>query len=153
MRALPSLAPLLVLCAPLLATALPQRLDDSGSQVLSSERQMQWRSPLPGRDEDHDVLITVVVDLRLHTAAWLGRPVRIYLLLEADGGPELDAVWSAQQGRLLDGRVVSGGRALLFTGTLSQAVLTDRLTFQLRTDGRWMTSQRRLSFSHEIDEQ
>lgn len=152
MRPRRSLA-LLLLCWPLLAAAAPQRLDDSGTQVVSAERQMQWRSPLPGRDEDHDVLITLVVDLRLHTAAWVGRAVRIHLLLEADGGPELEAVWSAQQGRLLDGRVVSGGRALIFSGTLSQAVLEDRLTIQLRTDGRWMTSQRRLNFFHEIDEQ
>lgn len=137
---------------PLAAVAAPQRVDDSGTQVVSAERQMQWRTPLPGAGEDHEVLMNLVVDLRLNTAKWLGRAVRIHMLLEADGGPEVEALWNAQQGRLLDGRVVSGGRALIYSGTLSQAVLEDRLVIQLRTDGRWMTPQRRLNFSYELDE-
>lgn len=141
----------LLLACPLMALAAPQRVDDSGTRVVSAERQMHWRSPLPGAGEDHEVLMNLVVDLRLHTAAWAGRAVRIHMLLDADGGPEMEAQWSAQQGRLLDGRVVSGGRALIFSGTLSQAVLQDRLSIQLRTDGRWMTPQRRLNFSYELD--
>jgi hypothetical protein len=136
----------------LMATAAPQPLDDSGSQVVSAERQMQWRTPLPGAGEDHEVLMNLVVDLRLNTRRWSGRAVRIHMLLEPDEGPEVEARWSAQQGRLLDGRVVSGGRALIYSGTLSQAVLEDRLSIQLRTDGRWMTPQRRLNFTYEIDE-
>lgn len=143
---------LCLLARPLMAAAAPQRVDDSGTQVLSSERQMRWRSPLPGTAEDHEVLLTLVVDLRLNTTAWRGRTVRIHMLLQADGGPDVEAQWSAQQGRLLDGRVVSGGRAPIFSGTLSQAVLEDRLTIQLRTDGRWLASQRRLNFLYELDE-
>lgn len=137
---------------PMLARAAPQPVDDSGTQVVSTERQMQWRSPLPGAGEDHELLMNLVVDLRLNTAAWVGRSVRIHMLLEADGGPEMQAQWSALRGRLLDGSVVSGGRAPIFSGGLSHAVLEDRLTIQLRTDGRWMSSQRRLHFFYELDE-
>ncbi|MCM3564366.1 MAG: hypothetical protein ACO1OR_00120 [Hydrogenophaga sp.] len=142
---------LLALCMP--AAAEVVLLDDSASQVVSSQRQMQWRSPLPGRGSDHDVVMTVVVDLRLNTAAWVGRPARIHMRLARDSGPDVRAVWRTQRGRMLDGEVVSGDRSLIFAGTITQPLMEERLTIDLRTDGRWMTDRRRLQFTYELDEQ
>jgi len=135
------------------AQAEPVRLDDSATQVVSSQRQMQWRSPLPGRQDDHTVVMPLVVDLRLNTAAWVGRTVRIHMLLARDGDPDVQASWRSQQGRLLDGSVSSGGRTVIYAGPVTQPLLEDRLTIELRTDGRWISDRRQLHFYYELDEQ
>lgn len=124
-------------------------LDDSATHVMTPNAQMEWRSTAPGRSPDNDVETWVRVNIRIDTRPWIGHSGRVYMVLEQDAGPRLTVEWQTQ-GRLLDGRLVSGERALVFAGAITQPMLEDWLLLHLRTDGRWMSNSRRLQFHFEL---
>jgi len=130
--------------------AATYRLDDSASQPVPPNAQMQWRSPIPGRSGDHDVESRLIVNVRIDTRAWVGRTGRIYMVLPQDSGPRVSAQWQTQ-GRLLAGRLQSGERAQVYAGSITQVMLEDQMQVYLRTDGRWMNNTRRLTFYFEMD--
>lgn len=139
-----------VLLLPALAAAATYRLDDAASHAVPPNVQMQWRSALPGRNNDNDVETQIRVNIRIDTRAWVGRAGRIYMVLPQDGGPRITAQWQTQ-GRLMAGRLVSGERALVYAGPITQPQLDDQMLVHLRTDGRWQSQSRRLNFHFELD--
>jgi hypothetical protein len=138
------------LLLPVLACAATYRLDDSASHAVPPNVQMQWRSALPGLNNDNDVEAQIRVNIRVDTRLWVGRTGRIYMVLPQDAGPRIVAQWQTQ-GRLLPGRLVSGERALVFAGPITQPMLDDQMLVHLRTDGRWQSQSRRLNFHFELD--
>ena len=72
------------------------------------------------------------------------------MVLPADESAPVEAEWTTT-GRLLAGRLVSGERSLVFTGTVPGPQLQDQFTVRLRSGSDWAGQQRRLSFHFEID--
>ncbi|TNF51715.1 MAG: hypothetical protein EP308_12685 [Burkholderiales bacterium] len=135
------------------AAALAQsgvyRLDDSLSHTEPANAQMQWR-PQTGPDASDGMETWVRVQIHIDTRDWSGRRGRVFMVLPPDQPPAVEAVW-ASNGTLRAGRLVSGERALVFSGTLPAQALQDTFNVRLRTGPDWFTSSRRLSFHFEFE--
>lgn len=135
---------------PVLALSPPVRVDDLGTVVARPVTPLQWRQPVPGRQTDATLQGTVEVRVRLNVTPWLGKPVRLYLALAPLPGRRVQASWTGA-GVLLPGTLASGQRALVFTGVMHSAVLTDTLALQLLADGRTLDSASALAFHFEAE--
>lgn len=147
MRRILTTLTLALLCS--VASANPHRLDDSGSHTVPPNVQMQWR-PMTSRGVDTGMEAWLRVNLRIDTAAWIGRSGRVYMVLPRDEMSTIEAVWTSQ-GRLLPGRLVSGERTLVYAGRITSPTLEDQITVRLRSGSDWQGSRRRLDFHFEFD--
>ncbi len=130
--------------------AATHRLDDSASQVFPPSAAWDW---VPGslRTGINTVHLNVRVVVRIDTRAWAGRQGQIYMVLPVDSDGRVTAEWRSQ-GRLLDGRLVSGERALVFSGTVRGPVIEDTLHVRLTADARTLVGDsQRLDFHFELD--
>lgn len=141
---------LLLVCALGGAHATTFRVDDSGTAVAEPVVQMRWRNFVPGRAGDHTVEAVTPVYLRLNLANWVGKQGRLYMALGQTQGEQVRAQWQTQ-GRLMAGSVLSGGRALVYEGPITQPVLTETIQLSLQADGRNLAQPRGLQFHFEID--
>lgn len=132
------------------ALANPHRLDDSGTHTVPPNVQMQWRPLMPSSGSDLSMEAWLNVNVRIDTRAWSGRNGRVYMVLPRDESSTIEAVWTTQ-GRLLAGRLRSGERALVLTGTLPGPTLEDQLSMRLRSGSDWSANTRRLNFHFEFD--
>ncbi|HMN94280.1 MAG TPA: hypothetical protein PKC60_13700 [Hydrogenophaga sp.] len=134
-----------------LAFAQPgvHRLDDSLSHTEPPNLQMQWR-PHSGPDAGDGMEAWVRVRVHIDTRDWSGRRGRVYMVLPSDQPPAVEAVWSSA-GALRAGRLVSGERALVFSGALPAEALQDMLSVRLRTGPDWFSQSRRLNFHFEFE--
>ena len=88
--------------------------------------------------------------VRLNVAPWLNKAGKIYMVLpELPVGP-VKVEWSTQ-GVLLAGRLVSGGRSLVYDGRIRTPRLEDTIALGIETDGRRLSAPQRLQFHFEID--
>ncbi len=129
------------------ALAQPVRLDDRLTRSHAPQVQMQWRPMAagavdPGMEAQFELLV------HLATAAQQGRRGRVVVVLERDGDAPLEAVWSGHGG-LLDGRVVSGERAIIYTGVVAGPTLQGQLRMRLRSGAQWASANRRMQFHFE----
>lgn len=132
------------------AQAETHRLDDSLSQVFPPVAEWAWE---PGslRSGTTRMHMQVRVNARIDTKAWAGRQARIYMVLPADAGAPVTAEWDTQ-GRLLGGRLVSGERALVFSGIVPGPWLEDTMRVRLTSDNRFAReSGNRFAFHFELD--
>lgn len=132
------------------AQAETHRLDDSLSQVFPPVAEWAWE---PGalRSGATRLHMQVRVNARIDTKAWAGRQARIYMVLPADAGAPVTAEWETQ-GRLLGGRLVSGERALVFSGIVPGPWLEDTMRVRLTSDTRFAReSGNRFAFHFELD--
>lgn len=144
---------LLMMALPVLASASPIRLDDSGSHTVPPHVQLQWRhvpgsSRGPGQADVMEAMVRVAV--QIDTSAHAGKTGRIYMVLPADGGSALVLQWQSE-GRLLPGRLRPGERALVYQGPLPESRLADQLRVLVQSDGQWATASRRLSVHFELE--
>ncbi len=140
----------LAVFAPVPATAATYRLNDTASQVIPPGAKWDW---LPGslRTGTTTLEMRVRVIVRIETRDWIGKSGRIYMVLPIDGDAPVTAEWETQ-GRLLGGRLVSGERALVFTGPVPGPVLEDTMNVRLTVDSRLLRDDmRRLAFHFELD--
>jgi len=137
-------------CLSLDAGAAPVRVDDTGTVVSAPVINMRWRQLVPGQGADHTVEASLRVALRLNTAPWLNRDVRIFMVLAQASSEPVVASWRTQ-GRLLAGTVRSGSRAVVYEGRITAGVLEDSLDLHLATDGRHFLGTESLQFTFEID--
>ena len=73
------------------------------------------------------------------------------MVLPVDADGRITAEWSSQ-GRLLSGQMVSGERALVFSGTVPGPVLEDTIHVRLTADARTLVGDtQRLAFPFELD--
>lgn len=127
------------------------RIDESGTVVSQPVATMQWRNPVPGRGRDDTLEATLRIDARLNLQPWLNRPARVYLVLAPlASGERVQAQWTTQ-GRLMQGRMYSGERVLVYEGPAQPAVLSDALVLTLRADSDTMGRQHTLKFHFEIE--
>lgn len=140
----------LALCAPG-ARAERVRLDDTLTHVVPPNARMDWL-PLSSASGPADMAMEawVGVQVRLDTRAWAGRQGRIYLVLPRDESSTLEASWTGT-GRLQDGTVRSGERALVFSGAVPGPWLEEQWRMRLRSPADWAASSRRLQFHFEIE--
>jgi hypothetical protein len=124
-------------------------LDDSQSQVLQPQIALQWRSISPAKN-DHQVVGSTRVQIRLNTQAWIGQTGRIFMALPAQPSAQVQVQWQSQ-GMFINGQLLSGSRALVWQGKISQAMLEDVLSISVQTDGRLLQSQQALRFHFELD--
>ena len=132
------------------AMAASVRLDDAGSFAVQSNVQMQWRSALPKSGTRAQTEAQVRVQIRINTRPYMGRQGQIYMVFPLDVSPPITAEWQTQ-GRLMAGRMVSGSRALIYTGLIASATLEDQLLILLRSEGDWSSNSRKLNFHFELD--
>ncbi len=126
------------------------RLDDSMSQVFPPSADWDW-APFSARSGNTTLQMHLRVNVRIDTRAWVGKQVRIFMVLPQEAGGPVSATWEAR-GPLLPGRLNSGERALVYSGTLGASVLEDTLNVRLTTDARLRTATtRRVAFSFELD--
>ena len=132
------------------ASAATIRLDDSASQVVPPTARWQWKKSL-ARQDLNALEMDVRVMVRIDTRALAGRAGRVYMVLPAEPGAPIAAEWQSQ-GRLLPGRLASGERAVVFSGTLPGPFLEDTLQVRLSADARRMPEEaRRFAFHFEFD--
>ncbi len=124
-------------------------LDDSQSQVLQPQLSLQWRSISPAKG-DHQVIGSTRVQIRLNTQAYLGQTGRIFMALPAQPGAMVSVQWQTQ-GKFINGQLLSGSRALVWQGKVSEAMLEDVLSISLQTDGRSLHASQALRFHFELD--
>jgi hypothetical protein len=141
--------------ASLLAWAFPSaavtfRVDDSASVPHEPTTTMRWRSLAPGRSASNAVEATTLVSVRLNVAPWLNKSAKIYLVLPEQSIGQVTVNFSSQ-GKLLPGRLVSGARALVFSGDVRTSRIEDTLALRIETDGRRLAAPQRLEFHFEID--
>lgn len=138
---------LLVVASPALAN--PHRLDDSLSHTVPASAQMAWR-PQTSADPNAGVEAWVRVNIRIDTAKWAGRTGNIYMVLPRDQSSSMEAEWTTN-GTLRAGRLVSGERALVYTGRIPGNTLQDQMQVRLRSAPDWQSTTRRLNFYFELD--
>ncbi|MCL4690734.1 MAG: hypothetical protein KJ007_19430 [Burkholderiales bacterium] len=132
------------------AQAATVRLDDSASQVFPPAAQWNW-APGSLRSGSQSLHMNLVVKVRIDTRALAGQSGRVYMVLPVDNEGQVVAEWQAE-GRLLGGRLVSGERALIYSGALPAPMLEDTLRVRLTADARTMSDEaRRLAFHFEFD--
>lgn len=133
-----------------LGSANTVRLDDSMSHTVPPNVKMQWLPLDRGQASAGGMEAWVTVNIRIDTREWIGRQGQIYMVLPRDETSSIEAVWSSQ-GRLQAGRLVSGERALVYSGTISGPTLEDQLRMRLRSNADWTSNSRRLNFHFELD--
>lgn len=93
---------------------------------------------------------TLWVNVRIDVRAWVGRTVRIYMVLPPDESPPLELSWTTQ-GRLLPGRMAPGERALVHAGPINAQTLQDRLSVLVQARANWIAESRRLNVHFECE--
>jgi hypothetical protein len=129
------------------------RIDDSASQPVDAQGQLNWKSLLPVGADAHTVEANTRVNIKLDVKPWLGQRGRIYLVLPvlSQGVAETLSVDWVTQGRLQPGRLGANRRGLVYQGSINTQILEDVMTLKVAGDGRRITSPQRLQFYFEIE--
>jgi hypothetical protein len=151
MRPLSLLLLLIVLAAAVPADAKTTVIDDSGTLPYDAPLVLHWQQLSPRRPVNNRMTGTLTLRVKLNVAPWLRRPGRIYLVLPAQQPGAMSATWSTQ-GRLLAGRVSSGTRSLVYSGSITTPFIEDVLQLTLEVDGTQMRQLYRVNFRFEMDE-
>lgn len=139
----------IALALPGTAFAQPQRIDDTGSQVLGGLVRMQWESETPSATSPNMLQGQITVLVRLDMSPWLGQRGRVYHVLSKQPTP-VEARWTTR-GVLLPGTVRDGERTLVYAGTVSADRLEDTFTLLIRANGDLLSQPEQLEFSFEFE--
>lgn len=131
------------------AATLP--IDDTGTVTVQPTMNVRWQELSPRLRNGALMEGATQVRVRLNVKPWVGRTGKIYMVLPAQLPGDIIASWTTT-GRLLPGRVQSGNRTLVYSGTINSAVLEDTLMLSLTVDGQRMLQTYNLLFRFEIDE-
>jgi hypothetical protein len=132
------------------AATLP--IDDTGTVTLQPTMNVRWQELSPRLRNGALMEGATQVRVRLNVKPWVGHTGKIYMVLPAQLPGDITAAWTTT-GRLLPGRVQSGNRTLVYSGTINSAVLEDTLMLSLTVDGQRMLQTYSLLFRFEIDEE
>lgn len=123
------------------------KVDDTGTVVLDPVLEMQWKPP--GQAGASSIVsASTQVSVQLNLAAFVGRSGRIYMTLPRTSGPTVRAVWRTG-GTLLPGSLVSGERALVYSGPVTGPLMRDLIGIDLQTDGARLAQPEALAFGFE----
>ncbi|MBS0578283.1 MAG: hypothetical protein JSR36_03365 [Proteobacteria bacterium] len=126
-------------------------IDDSGTLPHDASLNMRWKQPSPRGPDANTMVGTLDLRVKLNVAPWQKRTGKIYLALPAQAPGPLAVSWTTQ-GRLLPGRVVSGNRALVYSGPITTPFIEDMVQLTISVDGRRMQQLYRIDFRFEMDE-
>ena len=140
----------LLLASAVVAHGATTPVDDSGTVVLTPTVKMGWPTPLPCGRASALMTGTTPVRVRLNVTPWLRHAGRIYLLLPAQPPGSIHASWTTQ-GRLLPGQLVSGTRALVYSGPITAPFIEDLLQLSIMVDGKQLTQAYDINFRFEMD--
>jgi hypothetical protein len=132
------------------AQAATYRVEEVGTFPQESTAAMRWRQVAPSRGGDNAVEGITTVNVRLNLAPWLRRTGRLFLVLPEQPLTPVRVSWITQ-GRLLPGQLVSGQRALVYSGPIVTGLLEETLSLKFEADGTRLTAAQRLQFHFEID--
>ena len=132
------------------SSAATFRVEEVGTFPQESSAAMKWRQIAPSRGGDNTVEGTVVVNVRLNMAPWLQKSGRLYLVLPEQPLTPVRVSWTTQ-GKLLPGQLVSGQRALVYSGPILAGLLEETLGLKLEADGVRLSAAQRLQFHFEIE--
>lgn len=133
------------------AMAATYPIDDTGTVTMQPTMNLRWQELSPRQRRSALMEGATQVRVRLNVKPWVGRIGKIYMVLPAQLPGDITASWTTT-GRLLPGRVQSGNRTLVYSGTINSAVLEDTLMLSLTVDGQRMLQTYNLLFRFEIDE-
>ena len=133
------------------AAAKTTVIDDSGTLPYNANAPMQWQALAPRRAPNNLMDGSTTLQVRLNVAPWLNRTGRIFMVMPAQQPGPIQVAWTTQ-GRLLPGQMISGTRALVYSGLISSPVINEVMTIKLIVDGRKMSQAYQLNFHFEIDE-
>lgn len=143
----------LAFCAALFASntiAATFRVDDAASVPQESVTRLQWRQLSPTNRADNTLEGISVVAIRLNLSPWVNKAGRLYLVLPEQPIGSVHASWTSH-GRLLAGQLVSGQRALVYSGLITTPLLEETLAVKIEVDGERLDGAHRLKFHFEID--
>jgi hypothetical protein len=126
-------------------------IDDSGTLPNNAALNMRWLQASPRGPDATTMVGTLALRVKLNVAPWQKRSGRIYLALPAQAPGAMAVTWTTQ-GRLLPGRVVSGGRTLVYSGPISTPFIEDQVELTITVDGRRMQTLYHINFRFEMDE-
>ncbi|MBW8824227.1 MAG: hypothetical protein JF567_08390 [Xanthomonadales bacterium] len=133
------------------ARAGTYRVDDSASQVLSSNVEMKWH-PMQAAPAQRNIAtgnLTVIV--RLDVAKWAGHPGRIYMRMPASAVIPTITTWTSR-GTLLPGTLRDGERTLVYAGPIPvSGRIEDTLMLTIQADARRLSRPEQLQYNFEID--
>jgi len=128
-------------------------LDDTGTQALEPAVSMHWRSMVPPRSAADNLMVgTSMLRVRINVASWLHRSGRIYLSFPAQHPGAMTLSW-VSQGRLMSGKVQTGGRVLVYSGQITAPFIEDTLTMQYVVNGALLQRPTQVSYHFEWDEE
>jgi hypothetical protein len=133
------------------AIAKTSVIDDSGTLPNNAALNMRWQQVSPRGPDANTMVGTLGLRVKLNVAPWQKRTGRIYLALPAQAPGPMSVTWTTQ-GRLLAGRVESGGRALVYSGPIAAPFIEDMVQLTIRVDGRRMQQLYHINFRFEMDE-
>ncbi len=149
---------LLILPLPAAAQAIP--LDESASPRQRIQAQADWFDAHRSFELSHDELNRIVaradaVEVRLNTAAYVGRQARIFLVVPAflpglvsEAGMRMS--WSTR-GHFAPGAISPGQRVVLFSGLVTEPEMSDFLDLSIVLDSRLMSGAVNVEMSYEIE--
>ena len=126
------------------------RVDDTASVPQESTARLKWRELIPGRRPDNTLEGTAAVSVRLNLAPWFSRSGRLFLVLPEQPIGVVRVSWTTQ-GRLLAGQLVSGQRALIYSGPITTPVLEETFGLSIQAESEGLAAAHRLKFHFEID--
>jgi hypothetical protein len=148
-----------LLLASVATAAWGVKLDDSMSPRQRIDTQLQWTHDIPANRRlgvsELNALHTRIpgLEIRLNTAAYVGRMVQIYLGipvqvqgLKSPAGMRIE--WQTR-GLFAPGATQPGSRALIFQGVVPAAMMTEVFDFIIKIDGRQLDG--RLQFDPQFE--
>ena len=126
------------------------RVDDTASVPQESTARLKWRELTPGRRPDNTLEGSTAVSVRLNLAPWVNRSGRLFLVLPEQPIGIVRVSWTTQ-GRLLAGQLVSGQRALVYSGPITTPLLEETFGLSIQAEGDGLATAHRLKFHFEID--
>ena len=135
------------------------KLDDSMSPRQRIDTQLQWTHDIPMNRRlsraELNALHTRIpgFEIRLNTAAYVGRTVQIYLGvpvqvqgLKSPAGMRIE--WQTR-GQFAPGATQPGSRSLIFQGVVPAAMMTEVFDFTIHVDGQLLDG--RLQFDPQFE--
>src|SRR5450432_1445372 len=137
MRKLSLLPSIIIWLVAVPAMAKTTVIDDSGTLPNNAALNMRWQEFAPRGANANTMVGTLSLRVKLNVAPWQKHTGKVYLALPAQAPGAMSVTWTTQ-GRLLPGRVVSGGRTLVYSGPISTPFIEDMVQLTISVDGRRM---------------
>lgn len=153
------LAAAAAMLAALAASAAPIRLDDSASPRRQLDLQPRWlhEEAEIGSPERLNALVASVpaVEVRLNTAAHVGKRGRIFLVMPplVPGLASSNALrlqWRTR-GLFQDGSALPGEKRLLYDGPITQPAMIEHFDFSVHFDARHQAGPLRFDPAFELE--